>query len=189
MEIDLTDPTRRSTLWQIATGVAVAVGGMNLLASALSFWGHRPIRQAFERDTISVPLEIVGVLLLQCATAHAVGALLARGSKTESLAAALPSMAILGLASSWIAVFNIQTLLAPSFIFAIGSVAMVRPPVLVVLVYLACACISFGFTFLDVKNVREDDASGVRAERFSEVACGIQAVFFIALGVLAVIGP
>lgn len=90
---------------------------MNLLASALSFWGHRPIRQAFERDTISVPLEIVGILLLQCATAHAVGALLARRSKTESL------------------------------------------------------------------------ASGVRAERFSEVACGIQAVFFIALGVLAVIGP
>lgn len=184
MNTILTDRIRQFAFGTTATATACAVGTLNLVFAVVTLVRDSSVAQTVVVEGLSVPTTILGILLLQCALAHAVGRGFGKVSTMRSSAAALPWIAVLSLISSGVALSNIQTLLAPNYTFAIGSVAMVKPPVVVVLVYLACAFISFGFTFVNVKQYRE---APMEAGRFSVSASWMLTGFFLALGVWTVI--
>ena len=180
----------RSSLGQIATGAACAVGVANVILSLVALARRVPFLQAVATSDLPISVEILGVLGLHCALAHAVGHVVGRVSRTASWGAALPPVALLSLISAWTALFNIQVLLAPSFTFTVGTVVMTNSYIAVIATYTACAFLSFGFIFLNVMLAQAEDArSGAgrrpRAEAFSVYVSGMHSLFFIALGVMA----
>jgi len=181
----------RSVLGQIATAVAFAVLTLNLALSVLAVFQSVPFLQTVATSDLPVSVEILGVLMLQCAGAHAVGLLIARISRTGVQATSLLAFALLSLVSSWIALFNIQVVLAPSFTFTVGPVVMTNSYIAVVFAYTACAFVSFAFIFLNMRLSRAGQAArrnakdGLTAEEFSMVASGVQGLTFIALGIMA----
>ncbi|WP_232797959.1 hypothetical protein [Salinibacter altiplanensis] len=183
--------SRRSVLRQSAAGVACAVSAANVLFSILSLFRSTPLLEAIATNDLPVSAEIAGILLFQCAIGHTVGFLVMSGTKGKSWATSLLQVALLSLVSTWVALFNIQVFLAPSFTFTVGPVVMANPYIAVVLTYLACALISFGFIFLNARlaHAGEDDHSAEReggsVEKFSMIASGVQGLFFVALGILA----
>lgn len=182
---------RRSRPGQIATVVACTVGALNLGLSVLALVQSVPFLQAIAMSDLSVSIEILTVLGLQCMGDHAIGLLTARVWRTASGVTSLLFAALLALASSWIALFNIQVLLAPTFTFTVGPVVMTNPYIAVVLTYMACALVSFGFIFLNVRLARLADVGrlnpdgGLSAEEFSMLASGAQGLMFVALGMMA----
>ena len=179
-----------SVLGQIATGVACAVGAANVVLSLFALARRVPFLQTVATSDLPISVEILGVLGLHCALAHAVGHVVGRVSKTASWAAALPSVGLLSLVSAWTALSNIQVLLAPSFTFTVGTVVMTNSYIAVIATYTACAFLSFGFIFLNVALAQAEDARagagrGPRAEAFSVYVSGMHSLFFIVLGVMA----
>ena len=93
--------------------------------------------------------------------------------------------------SAWIAVFNVQVVLAPSFTFTVGSVVMTNAYLAVVLTYMGCAFISFGFIFLNMNLSSTNGNHRTRRERkagvitYATVASGMHALCFFLLGAVA----
>jgi hypothetical protein len=183
--------SKHSLLGQIATALACTVGATNLALSVLALAQGVPFVWAVATSGLPVSAEILGVLGLQCAVAHPIGLFIAWISKTQSRATSLLSVALLSLVSSWIALFNIQVFLAPSFTFTVGPVVMTNSYIAVVFAYTACAFVSFGFIFLNMRLSRAGQAArrnaedGLSAEEFSMVASGVQGLIFVALGMMA----
>lgn len=190
MNVSPMDLPRRSRLARITTAAAGAVGAANVVLSVLALLWRPAFLQVVATSDWAVSTKILAVLGLQCVAAHAVGRLVARVSRGRSWTAALPSLALLALVSAWIAVFNIQVLLAPSFTFTAGPVVMTNPYIAVILTYLGCAFVSFGFIFLNMRLARVGDgrpgAPGrLSGEEFSMVVSGVHSLFFVALGIMA----
>lgn len=175
----------------MVTAVACTVGAVNLVLSVLALAYSVPFLQAVATSDLPVSVEILAILGLQCAGGHAVGLLTARASRTWSWPGSLPSVALLALLSAWIALFNIQVLLAPSFTFTVGPVVMTNPYIAVVLTYMGCAFVSFGLIFLNVRLAHAEEPGrfrpdgGLSAEEFSMVASGVQGLVFVGLGIIA----
>lgn len=179
-----------SALRQTATGAACAVGAANVVVSLFALFRSVPFLESIATSDWPISVEILGVLGLHCALAHAVGYVVGRVSRTASWGAALPPVALLSLISAWTALFNIQVLLAPSFTFTVGTVVMTNSYIAVIATYTACAFLSFGFIFLNVMLAQAEEArSGAgrrpRAEAFSVYVSGVHSLFFIVLGVMA----
>lgn len=192
MNASLKGRLRRLLLGPGAITAAGAVGAANVVLSVLALVWSPPFLRAVATSGLSVSTKILAVLGLQCVGGHAVGHLVVRVSRGRSWTAALPSLALLALVSAWIAVFNIQVLLAPSFTFTAGPVVMTNPYIAVILTYLGCAFVSFGFIFLNMRLTRRDGdgrpgppGQGLNEEEFAMVASGVHGLFFVALGVMA----
>lgn len=177
----------RFPLNQIVTGIAGVVAGTNVVLSAILRLEGDLLPLAVAGGTLSVSTKILGILVLQCALAHAIGLLFGRMTRARSLTTALPAVVGLSLVAPWVAVANIHLLLAPSFTFVAGSVVMTNPYIAVIVVYLACALVSLGFIFANVKRHAENEALPLSAERFAILASGVQSLVFVLLGVLAAV--
>lgn len=176
--------SRRFVLGQIAIAVACTIGVANVVVSAFALFRSPSFLQAVATSDLPVSVEILGVLLLQCALACGVGLLIGRVSEGGRWTGALPSVALLSLVSAWTALFNVQVLLAPSFTFTVGPVVMTNSYIAVISTYAACALISLGFIFLGVTLRREGVKAGPNGEEFAVRASWVQGFFFVALGLL-----
>lgn len=166
---------------------ACTVGAANLTLSVLALVHSVPFLQAVATSDLPISVEILGVLLLQCALACPVGLLIGRVSEEGAWTVSLPSVALLSLVSAWTALFNIQVFLAPSFTFTVGPVVMTNSYIAVISAYTACALISLGFIFLGVTRWHQAGDAGPNGEEFAVLASWVQGVFFVALGLFTAV--
>jgi hypothetical protein len=170
----------RSALWWATAALAAAIATPNVFLSVAGFAFDVDLPWGACVTDIQVPTKVAAVLLLHCALAHTAGLLFQWISEVRSRAGAGVGTAALSVAAAWTALFNIRSLLAPGFTFSTGSVVMTNPYILVVSVYLACACISLGFIFLN-GSVR---AGRSRPQR-SVYVSAVQGLCFIFVGIVA----
>jgi hypothetical protein len=173
----------RPTLWWTAAVLATAIGTSNVLLSVAGLALPEAVPQSAHVGTVSVPARVAAVLLLHCALAHTVGLLFRRMRQVRSRPVVLAGAAASSLASSWTALFNTRSLLAPGFTFSTGSVVMTNPYLLVVAAYLACACISLGFIFLN--GSESAGTNRVQPSRLASVhASALQGLSFVVVGIV-----